>query len=206
MKNEYVFEKGTHYSKGKKEQPTMWPLLLLTVGIILQFVHGVAIWYSLACYSAAIASYWYICGRLKYTYMRVVFDQSCQYSIDGPDAFDINKLFGIGFGDHMNRSARFGWNCLDGKIWIYAYVHNEGKMESKRMLSCLYDDPVDLCLKITDHAYEFTSSTRGGERAKESFPRRRSWVTDLMVHRLFPYFGGNKTAPHGMKLEMTAVH
>ena len=205
-KNEYTIDRGTHFSHGKKGQPSLLSLILLLLGVILHLIHGVSVWYSFALYASAVVTYRMAYNKMKYTYMRVVFDDTCTYHIEGPDALDINKLFGVGFGNHMKYSGRFGWRSIGQQFEIFAYVHNDGDMVTKKVLTCNPNEPIELCLKISDTDYEFSASKRSGERARVKIERRGSWLYNLFAYRLYPYFGGNLTAPHNMRLEMTVIN
>ncbi len=206
MKNEYSFERGKHFSHGKKEQPFYVPSGLLLLGIILNFIGGVSIWYSVTCYAAAAIIYYVAQRKLNTTFMKTVFEDSCLYKLDGPDQGDINKLFGIGFGDHMKYSGRIGWVCSSNQIDLYAYVHNGSEIsERKKLLSCEPNEPVELCLKFNSKEYEFSASKRNGERARAKIARTTPFINSLMAYRLYPYFGGDKTAPHNMKLTLVEM-
>ena len=128
MKTEYTIEKGAHYSRGKKAQPSLLVLIPAVLGIIFHFLNGVSIWYSVACYVVTGVLYRIAYLRSMYTLVKVVFDQTCLYDMPNPDRHDINKLFGVGFGDHNNNSARFGWNSNNGRIDLFAFVHKDGKI------------------------------------------------------------------------------
>lgn len=156
------------------------------------------------CYASSIVLYWFIHKKLMYTKMRVIFDESCLYELDGPDNHDINKLFGIGFGNHMRNSARFGWTCNKDRIVVHAYCHNDGKTESSSMLTCLPNEPVELSLTVSKKEFNFFAQKRSGESSEGSFLRKRSFW-DFIAYRLFPYFGGNQTAPHSMKMEIINI-
>lgn len=201
MKTEYTIEKGTHYSKGKKSQPSLLALIPAAVGIALHLMHDVSIWYSILCYAVSAVLYVLARRASMFTVVKAVFDQTCIYEIAGPDQYDINKLFGLYFGG-QDHSARFGWNSNGGRIDIYAYMHKNGKIESKKLLDCAPNEPVELSLKVTPTDYEFTATKRDGERARMKSQRTKSWYS-FLVYRGYPYFGGNQTAPHDMRMEVT---
>lgn len=203
MKTEYTIGRGAHYSKGKKSQPSLAALIPALVGLALHFMHEVSIWYSLACYAVSAIMYAIAYRNSTFTLVKAVFDQTCIYEMEGPDKHDINKLFGLYFGGPKN-SARFGWNSNNGKIDIYAYVHNDGVIESKKLLDCIPNEPIDLTLKITPTNYEFTAAKRDGERARMKYARKKAWNW-FFIYRGYPYFGGNQTAPHDMRLEATYI-
>lgn len=205
MENEYIFDKGTHYSRGQKTQPAYIALGLMVLGIVLQFINGVSLWYSLVLYAAAIITCFVIRKSMVMTHMRVVFDSSCLYAMEGPDQYDINKLFGVGFGDHSRYSGRFGWVGTPTEIKLYAYTHNGDSTSWDHIMSCLPNEPIDLQLKLGPSEYEYTAFRRDGERARTKHLKTVPWLYGLISYKLFPYFGGNITAPHQMKLRMTHI-
>lgn len=203
MKTEYTIKQGAHYSKGKKSQPSLVALIPALVGLALHFMQGVSLWYSVVCYVISIIFYVIAYRNAKFTMVTAVFDNTCIYDLEGADKYDINKLFGLYFGGPKN-SARFGWNSNGGRIDIYAYLHNDGAVESKKLLDCMPNERVDLTLKVTDTDYEFTAAKKSGERARMKFPRKKAW-NHFFTYRGYPYFGGNQTAPHDMRLEVTYI-
>ena len=203
MKTQYTIEKGTHFSRGKKPQPSFLALIPALVGLALNLIGGVSIWYSVVCYVVSAVMYRIAYLQSLFTAIRVVFHDTCIYDLHNADQYDINKLFGFSFGG-QDHSARFGWNSNGGKIDIYAYVHKGGSIESKKLISCIPNEVVDLTLKVTDTDYEFSAAKRDGERARLKVQRSKPW-NKFFFYRRYPYFGGNQTAPHEMRLEIDYV-
>lgn len=136
--------------------------------------------------------------------MRVMFWDNCLYRLEPPHDKDINKLFGVGFGNHMKYSARFGWNSSGEQIDIYAYVRHKGKANWRHLTSCSPNESVTLSLTIYYGKYAFSAIKPSGENAVITMPRTAHWLYRWMPYRLYPYFGGEKTAPHSMTLQLAS--
>lgn len=135
--------------------------------------------------------------RLSYV---VTFDESCLYSINTEDRFDINKLFGFssGFNHHKN-SARIGWNSYNNKIHLHAYCYINGVRTIKFIRAIrVYEEYKMMICDRNDH-YLFTVITTD------------NWITQIKIsktgkfkkgYKLWPYFGGNLKAPWNMLIEL----
>jgi hypothetical protein len=137
---------------------------------------------------------------------QVIFDFSCKYELPGNDQYDTNKLFGIGYlWSHHKDSARVGWRWdIDlNRFIISAYCYINGDRQIHELGEVLANKPYVIEIAITDSMYIFkitkeNSATVGGaiidhyHRKKFSFP-------------LGLYFGGNKPAPHDMKIQIKNV-
>ena len=138
--------------------------------------------------------------NLESIYIDGKFDESCWYEPrNNDDKTDLNKLFGLGFGlSHHKNSVRFGWrpNFREkGKIDIYAYVYDKSSDEhiSKYINSVLCDDQFLLIIKLRCDDYLLTVNNKSVEIYNcEQDP---CWG-----FYLYPYFGGNNTAPHDMTI------
>lgn len=128
---------------------------------------------------------------------RVRFDSSCIYkTILAENAGDINKLYG--FSDcasrHQVNSARFGWVWNGKAIELHAYCYSESVRSIKLLGSVAIGQEIDLELGVEQGKYVFTT----GEK-KELMPR--SCTADRADgYQLYPYFGGDETAPHDMRI------
>lgn len=127
---------------------------------------------------------------------KVIFTQSCLYRFDDEDQYDVNKLFGISDDfNHAENSARFGWRCKGNQIEIMVYVKSGGQMVTFP-LGCVDPDVShDYSISIEDETYKFTFD---GEVV--SVPRTSRY--NFIRYHLFPYFGGNKPAPHAVEIKI----
>ncbi len=128
------------------------------------------------------------------------FDESAIYTTRDPiQQFSTNKL--MGFSDcnchHHENSARFGWQWLDGQleIWAYTYVYGENIEAFVGVVPI--NEPKEYYIQITDETYIFKL---------EGFPAvemERGKKCDIGVYyMLWPYFGGQETAPHDISIKV----
>jgi hypothetical protein len=123
----------------------------------------------------------------------VKFDITAIYqSKTGENQYDINKLYGFSDNnsDHHQFSARIGWGWNDGALRLYAYVYNEGKMTSKELAAIPIGAEVTCSIKVEGNQYVFTVNGKTG-----NMPRLSKTPT-AQGYMLYPYFGGDETAPH----------
>jgi hypothetical protein len=126
-----------------------------------------------------------------------LFDKSAIYSSQQKsNQGDINKLYG--FSDcnsaHHVNSARFGWNCLNGRIAIFAYTYVEKNRESVFIKSVDLNTSHKYKIEIDGSKYKFTVDEKTVEMRRGC---NSSYATGYC---LFPYFGGDETAPHEIKI------
>ncbi len=123
----------------------------------------------------------------------VVFDSSCIYTNVLPEnQADINKL--MGFSDcethHQTNSARFGWNWMDGKLYLYAYCYRDKNRIYKNLGPVALYTKHHLRLSVTDYNYIFEVNGK-----TDTMPRHCSG-NSIYGYQLLPYFGGDEPAPH----------
>jgi hypothetical protein len=159
---------------------------------------------------------WWKCIRLwhnKKSITRLVrFDFTARYDLPAGDGEDLNKLFGLGYFWNKKDSARFcwKWNEATQRVGLYAYYHVAGMKDSRNVngpmdFKYLFDLNRSLWyrleLQITDEAYKFTVSNLGQTIEFKSLwiPKhhKKKWNFYLGL-----YFGGNRTAPHPITVEI----
>jgi hypothetical protein len=131
---------------------------------------------------------------LKFT---VRFDSSAVYkTVDPQNQWDINKLYG--FSDngamHHQYSARIGWRWSEGALRLFGYIYNNGARQEKEIAVVPIGKEVLCSIAVTKGAYVFTV----GEQS-ETLPRL-STTPLAKGYRLYPYFGGDETAPHEVRI------
>jgi hypothetical protein len=119
------------------------------------------------------------------------------------DDHDLNKLCGVGYGlsVHSN-SVRFAWApdfSKSGIINVYGYTYDEkkeGEPHTSKFITAVAVDTecVGMIRKVTTN-YSFTVGTT-------SIFMENSHPDPAVCNRLFPYFGGNNTAPINMDIEL----
>jgi len=110
--------------------------------------------------------------------------------------YDINKLYGFSDNnaDHHEYSARFGWRWSDHALRLFAYVYNEGTVSSKGLTTVAIGAEINCSIKISGNNYLFTVNG-------ETTPMPRLSTTEKAKgYQLYPYFGGDETAPHEISI------
>lgn len=132
----------------------------------------------------------------------VNFDESCRYDLGGVDQLDVNKLFGVSFGNHEVNSIRIGWayNLETLKMDIYTYTYENSVRKINKIGSCSLAENVVINLKLN-----FGSSTYQ-TNSIISIPQEQVFAYSYPAlkagYYLYPYFGGNNPAPHEMSIQM----
>lgn len=145
----------------------------------------------------------HICN--KFLQYDITFNRSAQYLFRDIDQYDINKLFGVSYGLHHNNSARFGWRSVGNyspKVEILAYCYINGKRveeDGDNLFIAIVDldSPYTYRINVTKNVYNFTILQNNriiGEKEIE-----HNGLTFWGYH-LYPYFGGNKKAPHDINI------
>lgn len=133
------------------------------------------------------------------------FHPSCLYDLESVDNYDANKLFGFSadFHHHWN-SARIGWRCTNGKdIEVLTYTYVRKKRRNPEILGVVRPGDTFRCKIIKDpHAIHYHFQN---ENYKNSITEDTHYYTFLFKYLLYPYFGGNMTAPHNMQLDLKRI-
>ena len=130
----------------------------------------------------------------------VCFLVGCEYNID-KDQTDINKVWGVGFLPHHHvHYARFGWVWNPDKMMVevYAYYYDKGQRKSEWISDVNRGEIVRLELDIHPDHYIFAVRHRYSRYRYTLCKVTPSFK--LIGYKLGPFFGGNRTAPHEMKL------
>ena len=130
------------------------------------------------------------------------FDQSAQYDLGDDDQFDVNKLYGVSDCGtlHMKNSARMGWrwNLQTRKLEILAFTHVNGvfdfKLIGEAKLNQSYRYQIQLSSDKSSYLFSFN-------QYQISMPRGCQ-DTVISGYKLYPYFGGNKAAPHDIRIKI----
>jgi hypothetical protein len=133
-------------------------------------------------------------NQMKFT---VKFDSTAVYKTIQPvNQYDINKLYGFSDNnaDHHQYSARLGWRWSDNALRLFAYVYNEGGMTSKELTTVPIGAEIQCSIQVAGNKYLFTVNG-----VTESMPRSSSTATGK-GYQLYPYFGGDETAPHDIHI------
>ncbi len=130
------------------------------------------------------------------------FDSNCLYDLHDADNWDTNKLYGISTSyNHMIQSARIGWRCVDGKnIELLSFVHDEHKFLNPQILGTVVPNEwFDCKIVVKDYSFIFYF-TKNKNKFIQVIPKHsKGWKFKYL---LYPYFGGNETAPHKMNISI----
>ena len=138
----------------------------------------------------------------------VSFDKSSIYQFIDGDQYDINKLFGLSYGMHHTNSVRFGWRSFgvySSKIEILAYCYVDGervKEEQDNLFIAMVDLNKDYTYRINvgESSYLLTVFEDGNHIGSKNIMHRN---LPFWGYQLYPYFGGNKKAPHDIGIQFT---
>lgn len=148
----------------------------------------------------------------------VKFTESCRYDLQNVDQGDSNKLIGIACARgwfrlntpwwkfrkyHHKDSARFGWryDTKTEQIEILAYTYVNGRRLTQHVCHCMIGQQYDLHLKVLTTCYYLAVHYKSDVRSIGY-----AWVNHAhnkkFMYRLGVFFGGNKTAPHDIEIEL----
>jgi hypothetical protein len=124
---------------------------------------------------------------------KVKFDSSAIYTTGkAENQKDINKLFGFSDNNalHHEYSARFGWRWSDNALRIFAYDYNNGTRSFKELGTIQIGAENSCSITVSGNKYIF--NLNGAETVMP-----RASTTELAEgYQLYPYFGGDESAPH----------
>ncbi|MDQ3277864.1 MAG: hypothetical protein M3Q06_06035, partial [Bacteroidota bacterium] len=91
-------------------------------------------------------------------------------------------------------SARLGWRWSEGALRLFAYIYNNGARQEKEVTAVPIGKNILCSIAVTKGAYVFTVDEK-----LETLPRL-STTPLAKGYRLYPYFGGDETAPHEVRI------
>lgn len=124
------------------------------------------------------------------------FDETAKYMTKSADnQADINKLLGFSDcgNDHHTNSARLGWRWYNDRLEILAYVYNKGQRITEYITSVPLDEFVSYEISKTSQGYRFKVSDK-----VVNIPADFKDCTGGANYYLWPYFGGDETAPQNI--------
>lgn len=118
-------------------------------------------------------------------------------TLDAENQGDINKLYGVSdcYSAHHTNSARFGWRWYGNRLEIHAYAYVNGTRQSVYIGDVELDKASTYKLELKDELYVFTLDDK-----QVTLPRACSGSGS--GYKLYPYFGGDETAPHDITIEI----
>lgn len=127
---------------------------------------------------------------------KTTFDSSAIYTaLDETNQADINKLYGVSDcnSTHQENSARFGWRWMDNNLEILAYTYVNGKRNFQYITSVALNKEYTYSLTLAPEQYIFSVG-------KVTVTMERHCTGKASGYKLYPYFGGDETAPHDITI------
>ena len=153
-------------------------------------------------YSNHLPRLWF--GKKHSLSVKINMDKSCWFKLEEPADYAINKLVGWSYGYHHHNSIRVGWRpSIDRENWIefHLYVYTNGGRSQHYIdkVECNIENKLDITYHpeksiITYSLHRPIVISNGYMYAKV----KTSW----WGYYLFPYFGGIKTAPTDIKIDL----
>ena len=142
--------------------------------------------------------------KMKKYAVRFRFHNNCYWTpARNNDDLDQNKLTGIGFGMNVHgNSVRLTWVPdfnVNGKINISGYTYDEKSTAPKFLIEPITSVEVgqlcDACIEVQGNEEDIT--VNGVTKRMPNFNADAN-----LCLRLYPYFGGNNTAPQDMMIDI----
>ncbi len=131
----------------------------------------------------------------------VTFDSTAIYStIDPSNQGDINKLYGLSDcgNDHHTNSARFGWRWYKNRLELHAYAYTN-KVRKSAYVGAVTLGKATVCeISLEGEQYVFTMDGK-----TVALPRACNGAGE--GYQLYPYFGGDETAPHNISIDIQTL-
>jgi hypothetical protein len=128
----------------------------------------------------------------------IIFDSSAIYiTQDSLNQYDINKLIGWSDcgEDHMDYSMRFGWRWLNDSLEIHWFKHTNGHFSFAKICSISLCEPHEYYLEFDGENYHLCVDGN-------CVNVERTCPYEYKKYKLYPYFGGQETAPHDIKIRI----
>lgn len=126
----------------------------------------------------------------------VKFNESAIYTTQDPiNQTDINKLLGFSEGsDHQLNSARIGWAYHTGALRLFAYVYDNGVRSFREITTVALNTQIPCSIKLAGSTYLISANG-------QSVTMSRGLSTPQAIgYQLYPYFGGDETAPQDITI------
>ena len=136
--------------------------------------------------------------RSNSLHFQVIFDETAIYTTNDPgNQYDVNKLYGLSdCGDlHQESSIRIGWRWINDSLELHWFRHDD-TFEFDKIKSVELNQIIDCEISFNDWEYEIDID---GTVVTIDRPCRRSRNSK---YYLWPYFGGDETAPHDIKIKI----
>jgi hypothetical protein len=154
----------------------------------------------------AIPLYTWFWWNKKIFIWKVKFTDSCLYDLQSDDQLDTNKLCGVGYfpGLHHVDSARFGWRYVketDGiELLAYCYANKQRIILPITTIAINKTYTLQLSVNFGSYFFKVTDERGYARSAAVAFFHKKK-----LQYFLTPFFGGNRRAPHKIKIKLSKV-
>lgn len=134
----------------------------------------------------------------------VVFDSSAIYTTQDPgNQADINKLYGFADGGsfHQQHSARIGWRWYNNELQLLSYTYANSVRSFEYLGAIVIGDTINCKIQVVDSNYVFHIS-KVGVKIYDHVAARGVGTSTAVGYKLYPYFGGDETAPKEIKISI----
>lgn len=138
----------------------------------------------------------------KVLQFKTIFDSSAIYKTKlAANQNDINKLYGAADcgTHHHDNSARFGWrwNGKTVEIFAYNYVNKARKFVKLGDAAIGQENNYSISTDSKNYIFKFNN--------KVTTLSRHCSTSSFSGYLLYPYFGGDETAPHDIRIHIRVI-
>ncbi|MBS4044493.1 MAG: hypothetical protein KGZ59_11825 [Chitinophagaceae bacterium] len=136
---------------------------------------------------------------LKAMSFTVIFDSTAKYtSINPQNQFDINKLYGFADNNKFHHvfSARIGWRWVSNQLELLGYVYNDSILKFAPIGFFPLNTELPCKIEVAKNKYLFRVNNILAELPRTTLDSTANG------YQLYPYFGGDETAPHDIYIRI----
>ena len=136
---------------------------------------------------------------LKAMSFTVIFDSTAKYTTVIPqNQYDINKLYGFADNNKFHHlfSARIGWRWISNNLELLGYVYNDSIVKYTSIGFFPLNTELPCKIEVAGKKYLFRVNNTLAELP------RTSPDSTATGYQLYPYFGGDETAPHDIYIRI----
>ena len=128
----------------------------------------------------------------------VIFNETAKYITKDPNnQADINKLYGVSDcgQHHMQSSIRIGWRWYNESLELLWFKHEFGEFSYGKIKTVDFNEIIYCMIELDEDKYVIAVDGVVTETP-------RSCGTIYKNYYLYPYFGGDETAPHDIVIKI----
>jgi hypothetical protein len=144
------------------------------------------------------SGYRYHTSRSDLIKFKVIFNESAIYTTKDPiNQADVNKLYGVSDcgENHMQYSIRFGWRYYNDSLQLLWFKHQHSKFTFGLIKEIDTNQSYNCSIEIKDDSYVLGVDG-------DYISTDRTCPHNYKRYMLYPYFGGDETAPHDITIRI----